>query len=408
MSRKLMTEVLEYDLPPIEQHILLVLASFANDDGSSCRPSIDRVTSMTGYARKTVWRVIRQRLMAERHVLVEVHPAVAFRRAAEYRIVLAALRRRDAYVPERWRAAHGEGEPAKGVPGPPSDSSAKGVLPPPLDEAPQGRSAVPPRAFLDPLQGVPGTPDPVSDPVINSVKGAAAPLVINDEGFVKAVVTLWRAARNKPGLERFTDAGPIKNLKVAAKRAHAQGCTLVDMERAIAIHAADVNANPWYVDEWAREARAEREEREQFERRLRARAREEADPEPRKEPTKEPEKEPAHFSDPEVRGPTGPVMDVPKTDTPRTRIVAPSAVCASCGHDSVYQHRSRRDVRVLAGESREGECVVKGCVCIKVATINAERVIVDDGIVTMKKTVEPPIIEWTDLWAMGTGLPCRC
>lgn len=90
-------------------------------------------------------------------------------------------------------------------------------------------------------------------------------------------MAMWRAARNKPGLERFTDAGPIKNLKVAAKRARAQGCTLPDMAGAIAIHGADPNASPWYVDEWAREARAEREEREQFERRLRDRAREDAE-----------------------------------------------------------------------------------------------------------------------------------
>jgi hypothetical protein len=119
--------------------------------------------------------------------------------------------------------------------------------------------------------------NPNVNPEVYPKEGAAAPVSVNEEGFVKDVVGLWRAARNKPGLERFTDAAPIKNLKVAAKRARAQGCTLADMARAIAIHGTDANANPWYVDEWAREARAEREEREQFERRLRDRAREEAE-----------------------------------------------------------------------------------------------------------------------------------
>ncbi len=79
---------------------------------------------------------------------------------------------------------------------------------------------------------------------------------------MRAVVDEWRQARRKPGLERFTDPQAINGLKIRTKSALAAGATFEDLRVAIVRHAHDPKANPWYIDEWAREIRAAREEAE--------------------------------------------------------------------------------------------------------------------------------------------------
>ena len=79
---------------------------------------------------------------------------------------------------------------------------------------------------------------------------------------VRAVVDEWRKARTGAGLERFTDPQAINGLKIRTKSALASGATFEDLRVAIVRHAHDPKANPWYIDEWAREIRAAREEAE--------------------------------------------------------------------------------------------------------------------------------------------------
>lgn len=79
---------------------------------------------------------------------------------------------------------------------------------------------------------------------------------------VRAVLDEWRKARRGTGLERFTDPQAIAGLKLRTKSALAAGVTFEDLRVAIVRHAHDPKANPWYIDEWAREIRASREEAE--------------------------------------------------------------------------------------------------------------------------------------------------
>lgn len=184
----------------------------------------------------------------------------------DYRINLSVLPRREPYTPtDRPSSRDKPPSPTGGATPPVVDvgnsvgNSDTGGATQPVPSSPLAAPRSTLAAQGSNTGGV-GHHNPVSNPVSNPVKGAAAPLGKACEGYVRAVVTLWRAARNKPGLERFTDAAAIKNLKTAAERAWTQGCTLDDAARAIAVHASDPHANPWYVDEWAREARAVREE----------------------------------------------------------------------------------------------------------------------------------------------------
>jgi hypothetical protein len=174
-----------------------------------------------------------------------------------------------AYVVTFYRHQRAVGAPSWAVE--PSDINAQEVHP---DDCLSAQTARHQGARTEASGRTPTEHHPEANPKVFPNRGAAAPLPTNEEGFAKAVVTLWRAARKKPGLERFTDQMAIKNMKSAAARAWVQGCTLEDMARAIAVHADNPKACPWYVDEWAREARAQREEREASERRMRERERE--------------------------------------------------------------------------------------------------------------------------------------
>lgn len=262
MSYSLRNKVADYGgLTMTERYVLETLATYANDDGTSCRPAIDRVAHDIGSDRKTPDRAIQALKKLGVLVVVKATP----RRPVEYRINLSALPRREAYVPKARPSARDKRPPTGGATGPVGDvgDSTTGGATGPVHSATPTPPLAPRRPPLAPLGKSTGPVvghNPVSNPVSNPVKGAAAPLGKNCEGYVRAVVAEWRAARNKPGLGRFTDDGAIKNLKTAAERAWTQGCTLDDAARAIAVHASDPNANPWYVDEWAREARAEREE----------------------------------------------------------------------------------------------------------------------------------------------------
>jgi hypothetical protein len=124
----------------------------------------------------------------------------------------------------------------------------------------------------------PAPPEPSPEPSLEPSEGAAAPnfektptSAQEERAYVRAVADQWRAARRKPGLERFTDAAAIRNLKTAAGRAWAAGCSLQDAIDGIRQNAGKPDANPWYVDEWARLARGAKADADLLQRNLRAR-----------------------------------------------------------------------------------------------------------------------------------------
>ncbi len=66
----------------------------------------------------------------------------------------------------------------------------------------------------------------------------------------------------RTGPRAFADPQAIAGLKSRTKSGFAAGVTFEDLRVAIVRHARDPKANPWYIDGWAREVRAAREEAE--------------------------------------------------------------------------------------------------------------------------------------------------
>lgn len=58
MSFKLIAEIWRLDLTPTQQHVLMAMADFADDDGRNCFPSHKRLAWMTGYSTKTIANMI--------------------------------------------------------------------------------------------------------------------------------------------------------------------------------------------------------------------------------------------------------------------------------------------------------------------------------------------------------------
>ena len=116
--------------------------------------------------------------------------------------------------------------------------------------------------LLEPRPGP--SPSPVPNYVGTATRSAGVDLTSAQEAkaILNAVVDEWRKLRTGAGLERFTDPQAIAGLKTRTKSALGAGVTFEDLRVAIVRHAHDPKANPWYIDEWAREVRAEREEAE--------------------------------------------------------------------------------------------------------------------------------------------------
>ena len=58
MSFTLLTQVWQLKLSPRQQHVLLAMADYADDDGRNCFPSQPRLAWKTGYTTKTIQRTI--------------------------------------------------------------------------------------------------------------------------------------------------------------------------------------------------------------------------------------------------------------------------------------------------------------------------------------------------------------
>jgi hypothetical protein len=85
MSIKLMGQVWECQFTKAEQSVMLAMADHAQDDGSKCFPSVDRIAWKTDYSARQVQRTIKE--LCGRGILVAVHKA-GRARAVEYRIDL--------------------------------------------------------------------------------------------------------------------------------------------------------------------------------------------------------------------------------------------------------------------------------------------------------------------------------
>jgi hypothetical protein len=103
MSMKLMVRVLEEaELTRPQQAILLAMAENANDDGSSCRPSVDLIAWKAGYKPRNVIDIMRDL----RHMgVLEVVREATQRRATEYHIHVDKAPRKQTF--QEWQAANG-------------------------------------------------------------------------------------------------------------------------------------------------------------------------------------------------------------------------------------------------------------------------------------------------------------
>lgn len=152
MSIKLMSRVYEKDIDASLQRVLLVLCDYANDEGTNCYPSIDRIAWKLGANRKTVMRAIQR---AEQLGAIGVHRE--HRHNNRYTIHLDALEDKQPFDVESQNGTQGkdaEGPkkgPKKGLKGTQGgtqrdpNGDAKGphppVYPPTKDISPDGEAS---------------------------------------------------------------------------------------------------------------------------------------------------------------------------------------------------------------------------------------------------------------------------
>lgn len=127
MSLELMVRVMqEIEVTRPQQGVLLAMAENANDDGTSCYPSIDKIAWKAGYKPRAVEAIIRD--LRKKGILVKVADARAHR-PTEYHIHLEKAPKKKPFA--EWRKEHGkhkergaENAPVQnGVPGVHSDDS---------------------------------------------------------------------------------------------------------------------------------------------------------------------------------------------------------------------------------------------------------------------------------------------
>src|SRR6266404_5167956 len=110
MSIRIIVEVWELDLPPLEKLVLLALADHANSDGGSCYPGVDLLAQKTGLSRRTVQRILRK--LETKGIAVPVaHQKGGSGLATEYQLNIEK-RVRETPIPIEKRASN---RPEKGV-----------------------------------------------------------------------------------------------------------------------------------------------------------------------------------------------------------------------------------------------------------------------------------------------------
>lgn len=94
MSIKLMAQVWEKEFSHSEQAVLLAMADYADDNGSNCYPSYDRLAWKTGYSARQVQRIIKG--LVTQGVLLIVKPATQHQ-STRYSIRLALAKDKTAF-----------------------------------------------------------------------------------------------------------------------------------------------------------------------------------------------------------------------------------------------------------------------------------------------------------------------
>lgn len=92
----------ELDLPRPKLIVLQAMAGYANDDGTSCHPSIDRIAYETSYKPRQTIEYVRQ--LRKEEILIMVAPARQHR-PAEYEIHLENAPKKPPF--DEWRKEHG-------------------------------------------------------------------------------------------------------------------------------------------------------------------------------------------------------------------------------------------------------------------------------------------------------------
>lgn len=247
----------------ITRLVLLAVADRANDKSAIAWPSIADLESRTKVHRATIIRHLAKLVkMGE----LEVVKQGGGRGTTHFRVVPAAAPQ-PALLPRT--NGHHPSQPATGrqlrlVAGSDGSSSTSAT------------SAV---ALVRQVTGK----EPPSEPVIGTGAHSRAavekvPTVEEEErAQAKEAVAIWTEIRARKGLDRFTDRRALGGLRMKVKVALKQ-VEWRDVVAAIRQKAYDPKANPWYLDEWAREQRGIREQAESTARKMRERDREALEP----------------------------------------------------------------------------------------------------------------------------------
>ena len=88
MSAPLMQRIAFRELPSYQKHVLLALANYAHEDGTSCRPAQATLAAWTGRSPGRIKVAVRE--LRQRGLIAVTRPS-AQHRPAEYRLVLRAI-----------------------------------------------------------------------------------------------------------------------------------------------------------------------------------------------------------------------------------------------------------------------------------------------------------------------------
>jgi hypothetical protein len=225
--------------------VLVVIAEAAHADGSGAYPSLDTIAKRAGCPRSSVPRAIaRLEALGE----LRVDRATGGTASNRYTVLGVPGQQLALLAPEGGlKTADGWSQGATTV----------------VAKSPLGGRKVRPEPGTPPLNPTePGAARPARVPPFEKV-----PTVADEQrAQLEEVKAVWLAGRQKIGTERFTDPAALRNLKIATKRSlgHDEWADVIAGVRA---HSTDPDASPWYIDRWAGEARAARQERESSERR---------------------------------------------------------------------------------------------------------------------------------------------
>ncbi|MCL6437232.1 MAG: helix-turn-helix domain-containing protein [Rubrobacteraceae bacterium] len=101
----------EIEVTRPQQAVLLAMAEHANDDGTNCYPSVDRIAWKAGYKPRAVEDIMRS--LRQQGIIRQVAPATGSK-PPEYEIHLEEARRKMSF--EEWRERYGKHRGAKNAP----------------------------------------------------------------------------------------------------------------------------------------------------------------------------------------------------------------------------------------------------------------------------------------------------